>query len=48
MGIVPFGHQLDISAWGYGNEIPLGNALQHCKTPRDQIFVTVHQTLFDS
>jgi len=31
-----------IRAWGYGNETEVGNALKQCKTPRSEIFVTVH------
>jgi len=29
------------SAWGYGNEVEVGNALKECQTPRSEIFVTV-------
>lgn len=29
------------SAWGYGNEVQVGNAIKACKTPRSEIFVTV-------
>jgi len=36
------GRKLIIRAWGYGNETEVGNALKQCKTPRSEIFVTVH------
>jgi diketogulonate reductase-like aldo/keto reductase len=33
--------RLNTSAWAYGNEAEVGNALKQCKTPRSEIFVTV-------
>jgi diketogulonate reductase-like aldo/keto reductase len=36
------GRKLIIRAWGYGNETEVGIALKQCKTPRSEIFVTVH------
>jgi len=33
--------KIDSRAWGYGNEVEVGNAIKECNTPRSEIFVTV-------
>jgi diketogulonate reductase-like aldo/keto reductase len=33
--------QTNNKAWGYGDEVEVGNAIRKCKTPRNQVYVTV-------